>query len=433
MRNILRHIYIPVLLAFLLVFTGCAGSSGPVKAITDAIVAYSDYYIQVRDLNTQVKEQASTSDSGKNPTDYTILAEIPDYPMIDASSINFTPPEPNLATGGVTVYQKQSALALRQALEQYAVNYPVASFVQIPITFSVENGKGGWSAHLTSQSKLTIQNAVEVLVSDVLEQNTAYQSNYRLLQISTVLSNLLAESFGGIEYARLIAIDHMTENGDGSYMASISFPAPDAVYDALRAAYVASFNQQFYGDALSARLSTEGISEIDLSNTPRQTADVTITYNSETGENALLDDGGLSTQIAVIKADAEAKATEAINAAWRVEPLDPPASGSILEGDSSGNTIHFKTSLKLGKYFYVRFYEISSDDVSEEGTLALGVFIEGGKSAKFSLPSGYYRVSCLVGNNWYGLDNLFGKDSKTYSGGNAVQSRDGYENNISFE
>ena len=29
--------------------------------------------------------------------------------------------------------------------------------------------------------------------------------------------------------------------------------------------------------------------------------------------------------------------------------------------------------------------------------------------------------------------NLFGKDSKTYSGGNAVQSRDGYENNISFE
>lgn len=433
MNHILRRAYIPVLLVFLLVFSGCAGANAQVKAITDAIVAYSDYYIEVRNLSTQVKEQSSQSSSPTDTTDYTILADIPDYTKIDRSSIQVALPEPNLATGGVTVYQRQSALVLRQALEQYAANNPVTSFVQIPITFSVENGKGGWTAHLTSQSKLTIQNAVESLVSQVLEKNETYETNYRLLQISTVLSNLLAESFGGIEYARLITIDHMTDNGDGSYTASISFPAPDAVYDALREAYVASFNQQFYGDALSAKLSTEGVSEIDLANTPRQTADVSITYNSETGESALVDDGGLSARIATVKTEAEAAASEAINTAWRVEPLEAPSSGSILEGESAGNSIKFKTSAKLGAYYYVRFYEISSDDTSEEGTLALGVFIEGGKSAKFNLPNGYYRVSCLVGNNWYGLDKLFGNDSKTYSGGNAVQSRDGYQNNISFE
>ena len=433
MNHILRHVYITVLLAFLFVFTGCVGTSGQVKAITDAIVAYSDYYIEVRNLSMQVKEQASSSDTQATATDYTILTDIPDYTKIDRSSIQVTLPEPNLATGGVTVYQKQSALALRQALEQYVVSNPVSSYVQIPIAFSMSKANSGWTAHLTSQSKLDIQQTVETLVSDVLAQNENYQANYRLLQISTALSNLLSETFGGIEYARLITINHMTENSDGSYMASISFPAPEAVYGALSEAYVASFNQQFYGDALSAKLSTEGISEIDLTNTPQQTADVYITYNSETGDGALIDDGGLSAQIATAKSNVEAQATEAINAAWRVEPLEIPTSGSILEGDSSGNTIHFKTSAKLGNYFYVRFYEISSDDVSEEGTLALGVFIEGGKSAKFNLPSGNYRVSCLVGSNWYGLDNLFGKDSKTFSGGNAVQSRDGYENNISFE
>ena len=433
MNHILRRAYIPFVLVFLLVLTGCIGASGQVKAITDAIIAYSDYYIEVRNLSTQVKEQPSQSDSQANTTEYTILADIPDYTKISPSSINFTPPEPSLRSGGSTVYQKQSALALRQALEQYAASNPVSSYVQIPITFSMSKAKSGWTAHLTSQSKLDIQQTIEKLVVDVLEQNESYQADYRLMQISTALSNLLSDAFGGVEYARLMTIEHMSENSDGSYVASISFPAPEAVYGALSEAYVASFNQQFYGDALSAKLSTEGISDIDLTNTPRQTADVSITYNSETGESVLIDDGGLSAQISTARAEVEATASDAINATWRVEPLEAPSSGSILEGESAGNTIHFKTSAKLGAYYYVRFYEISSEDVSEEGTLALGVFIEGGKSAKFKLPNGYYRVSCLVGNNWYGLENLFGNDSKTYSGGNAVQSRDGYQNNISFE
>ena len=64
--------------------------------------------------------------------------------------------------------------------------------------------------------------------------------------------------------------------------------------------------------------------------------------------------------------------------------------------------------------------------------LALSFFGCGGKSAKVKLPTGYYRVSCLTGENWYGLENLFGAEMKTYNGGNAIQSRKGYVNNITL-
>ena len=61
-----------------------------------------------------------------------------------------------------------------------------------------------------------------------------------------------------------------------------------------------------------------------------------------------------------------------------------------------------------------------------------GMFIVGGKKASIRLPSGYYRITCMVGDAWYGLDYLFGTESKTYNGSNAVQSRSGYINTVSF-
>ena len=136
---------------------------------------------------------------------------------------------------------------------------------------------------------------------------------------------------------------------------------------------------------------------------------------------------------AAAKAKAVSDASAAVNAQWRAEPLEIPANASILEGESGGNTISFKAGASLGKYFYVRFYAISGEDTSEQGTLQLGVFIVGGKSAKIKLPTGYYRVNCVAGESWYGLERLFGSDAKTYNGGSAIRSRDGYVNNISFE
>ena len=415
----------------LLLFSGCSVNA-QTKAITDAVIAYSDYYIEVRNLGDQVKAQADSVDPSAKDVDYTISVDIPDYTRMDPEKAGFVLPEPSVATRSAAAYQQQAALALRQSLEQYAMQNGAEGYIQLPVTFSVTNS-GGWTANMTSQSKLDIQQTIEDMLLVVLQQSEAYDGDYRIMQVSSALSGLLTESFGGVEYAEEIDVTQVSAAGDGSYSASFTYPDASFVYGALGEAYVASYNQPFYGNERTADLTTEGLKDIRLTDAPQQTATALVSYDEPTQAFVLLDDGGLGAIVAEARAQAQSEAAAAVNALWRATPLEIPANASVLEGESGGNQAVFKTGTSLGKYFYVRFYAISGEDTSEDGVLQLGVFIIGGKSAKVKLPTGYYRVSCVTGESWYGLERLFGSDMKTYNGGNAIQSRDGYVNNISFE
>ncbi len=428
MKSHFRILPILSIMAAMLLLLGCS-QSAQTKAITDAVVAYSDYYIEVRHLSDQVSAQA---EDAKSSMEYVISVDIPDYAQIDPSTVGFVLPEPDVATRSANTYQRQCVLALRQAMEQYVMQHGAPAYLSLPVTFSL-NSSEGWSANMTSQSKLDIQETVEGLILSILQQDSVYAANDLLMQAASSLPSLLTSSFGGKEYAEMLTISSITTNPDGDFSATIAFPDAQSVYGALGSAYVNSFTQQFYGSERVAQLTTEGLAEVDLSAAPVQRATVTLTYDESAKAFALADDGGLGENILATKENAQREASAAVNAQWRVQPFDPPANASVLEGEMSGNQIVFKTGTAYGKYFYVRFYAISGEDTSEEGTLALGVFVVGGKSAKLKLPTGYYRVTCETGDSWYGLEHLFGSDKKTYNGGNAIQSRKGYVNTISFE
>lgn len=433
MLTLLRKIAVPTLLAAaMLLLLGCS-ESAQTKAITSAIVAYTDYYIEVRNLGDQVRAQSETVDSSSKSVDYVITVDIPDYTQIDPAKTSFQLPEPAVSTRSASSYEQQASLALRQAMEQYVMQNGTDQYLQVPVTFSVSAEGAGWTANMTSQSKLDIQQAIEDMMLSILEQTSGYSGDFQRMQVSSALSGVLTDVFGGKEYADTIEVIDIVSAEDGSFTATFTYPDPVFVYGALGDAYVASYNQPFYGNERTAELTTEGLNNIGLQSAGQLAATVSVSYDEATQTYALLDDGGLAASIADVKAQAEQNASDTINAQWRVPPEEIPDNASILEGESRGNTIVFKTGTSLGKYFYVRFYAISSEDTSEEGTLQLGVFIIGGKSAKVKLPDGYYRVSALTGESWYGLENLFGSDMKTYNGGNAIQSRNGYINNISFE
>ena len=433
MKSISRKIALIISVAAIVqLFSGC-GVNAQTKAVSDAIVSYSDYYIEVHNLGDQIKEQSSQAGAPKKNIDLTIIADIPDYARMDPVQAGFSLPEPSVSTRSATAYQQQAALALRQALEQYAMKNGAPGYIQLPITFTLSQEGITWAANITSQSKLDIQKAVENMILGVLQKTDAYHGDYRLMQVSSALSGLLTDAFGGLEYAQLIDVKSVSQNEDGSYTATFDYPDPATVYGALAEAYLASFNQPFYGNELVAKLTTEGLQNIRLQDAKQMSATVVVSYDEATQAFSLLDDAGLPAIIAEAKAKEESDASAAVNTQWRAAPLEIPANASILEGESNGNTINFKAGASLGKYFYVRFYAISGEDTSEEGTLQLGVFIVGGKSAKIKLPTGYYRVNCVAGESWYGLERLFGNDAKTYNGGNAIQSRQGYVNNISFE
>lgn len=430
-----KHQRIAGILAFLfalLLLSGC-GASAQTKAISEAVVAYSDYYIEVRNLKDQVRAQAGQTSSSAKSVNYVISVDIPDYSKIDLATVGFALPEPSVSSRSANAYEKEASLALRQALEQYVMQNGAASYRTLPVTFSVNLDQGRWTANMTSQSKLDIQKTIETMVLDLLQQGDTYQSDYRRMQVASALSGLLADAFGGKEYAETIKISKVTLLDDGTYSVSFSYPAPAFVYGALGDAYAASFNQKFYGSERVVELTTEALKEISLAGAPQQDATVQVSFDSADQLFSLLDDGGLTALLAEEKSLAEQAASDVVDAQWRVEPLDIPDNASTLEGESLGNQIVLKAGVSLGKYVYVRFYAISGEDTSEEGTLQLGVFVVGGKSAKVNLPTGYYRVTCVSGDSWYGLEHLFGNDMKTFNGGNAIQSRDGYVNNITFE
>ena len=291
----------------------------------------------------------------------------------------------------------------------------------------------GWTASITTSSKAAIRQSVDSSMLRILEANETYQKNAQLAQLNSSLSALLDEPLGGAEYAALVEFSNITQASDGAYTATLSYPDPAAVYSVLGEAYVNSYNQSFYGDPITVVLTTDGLDRMDTSAMPRVQDAILASYDVAAGTYALIDANNLIARVTAAKQQAEAAASDAINAAWRIQPLDPPVSGTVLEGTSTGNKIVFKAGGTLGRYYYIRLYAISGEDVSEEGTLSAGLFIVGGKSATVLLPTGYYRVSCIVGNDWYGPDALFGKDAKKYAGKNALESRDGYVNTISFQ
>ncbi|PKM41489.1 MAG: hypothetical protein CVV04_03330 [Firmicutes bacterium HGW-Firmicutes-9] len=433
MRSVVRYIAIVVFLAASsLLLLGCS-ENAQTKAITDAVVAYTDYYIEVRNLSDQVREQSAQTDASAKSVNYIINVEIPDYTKIDVNQTGFILPEPSVSTRSASSYEQQATLALRQAMERYVMQNGADVYLILPVTFSVNAEGAGWTANMTSQSKLDIQHTIEDLIHGILLEMDGYSGNYQRMQVSSTLSELLKDAFGGIEYAKLITVNDITTREDGAFDAMISYPDAMFVYSALGGAYVSSYNQPFYGSERIVSLTTEGLNKVDLTSAPQSSATVRVSYDASSQQYTLLDDGGIASVVAEAKSQAESDAAAVVNSDWRVPPNEVPDSASILEGKSSGNQIVFKTGASLGKYFYVRFFAISGEDTSEEGTLTLGVFIVGGKSARVKLPKGYYRVECYVGESWYGLEHLFGTDTKTYNGGNAIQSRNGYINNITFE
>ncbi len=412
--------------------SGCGASNQHAKAVQSAVVNYSDYYIEVNNLFEQVKEQYKQLDKQQPAIDYTITINIPDYSKIDLSQIDFVAPALDYATMSASQYQAAAVYSLRKSLEKYAYANTLPSYIQLPVVFSMHEDDGDFSATLTGTSRNTIQKTADAMVEPLLDSFDSYTQNDRLATVADARFRLLDELFGE-DYIAQSGVQKVTGNGDGTYELTLVYPDPYDVYAALAQQYYASFNQPFYGDAVTVSLSTDGITTIDTASMATSTNRLTIALDEANGTCTLVNASIIESQLSAARMQSETAAAQRINEEWRVPEVDVPSSGTVLEGKSSGNDIVFVTSKDLGAYYYVRFYLLPGDDANEEGTFTAGMFIVGGKKATIHLPSGYYRVSCYIGDSWYGLDALFGPDATSFDSSNAIRSRSGYINTISFE
>jgi len=428
-RSVFRISSAALLCAASLLLCGCGASGAHEKAIENAVVAYPDYYIEVRSLSEQVRSQYD--DSGENAAEYTITAFVPYYPSLDERIVSFDPPAPDYSLPAAQ-YRTRARLLLRQSLETYALEHELDSYAEVPLAFTVYRSGSSWEAALSGVSKNEIKRTVESMMDQILDGSESYTQNARLCAIAESKDALLKDVFGGGDYVSLAGVTDVRSEGNGLYTLYLDFPDPVELYAALAEDYYASYNQPFYGSEASVSLSADDLSGVDVSGMAYTTGSAMISCDAG-GVCTLYEAPSLETYIASAKAAAEGTAAARINAEWRVPEQETPSSGTILEGESCGNDIVFVTNAELGTYYYVRFYLLPGEDASEEGKLTLGVFITGGKKATVRLPSGYYRVDCHTGDAWYGLDALFGADGDAFGSDNAIRSRSGYINTISFE
>lgn len=415
-----------------LCLTGCGSASLHAKAIEAAVVAYSDYYIEVRDLSGQVKEQYQRLYKQQSAIDYTITVSIPDYSTVDPAAVGFTAPALDYATMSASQYRAAAQLSLRQSLEAYAYDNTLSSYLALPVMFSLTETGDGVSAAMYGTSRNAIKKTVDAMVEPLLDSYDDYSENHRLAAAADARFELLRDLFGD-DYIALSDVQAVNDDGGGAYRLTLVYPDPVALFAALAEQYYASFNQPFYGDARTVTLDAGDLSGIDTAGMELSVNEVTVFQDAETGVFSLADASAVESQLSAARAFAEETTAQRVNEEWRVPEVEAPSSGSILEGKSSGNEIVFVSDAELGKYYYIRFYLLPGDDASEEGTLTAGMFLVGGKRATVRLPSGYYRIACYIGDRWYGLDSLFGPDGTTFDAGNAVRSRSGYINTISFE
>lgn len=432
MKRLTLTIFLLLSITAMLFLTGCGTQDQHARAIQTAIEGYTDYYIEVYDLTGQVKEQYKQSGASQGAIDYTITVDIPNYSAVDPDSVGFTAPAPDYAAMSATQYRAAAAASLRASLEAYALGNVFSTYVELAATFSLTETGSGFSAAMSQTSRNDIGTVVDGMVNSLLSSYDDYTQNVRLSSAADARFTLLESLFGG-DYAELTNVLSVSGNEDSTYTLSLSYPDPDDVFAALAQQYYDSFNQPFYGDARTAVLSADDLGGVDTADMATAYGDVIFAFDEASGAFTRSDASAIETQIASAKSESETAVTARVNEEWRVPEVEAPSNGAILEGTTGGNEIVFVSDASLGKYYYVRFYLLPGDDADEEGTLAASVFIVGGKKATLHLPSGYYRIACYVGDAWYGLDALFGPDGTSFDGGNAVRSRSGYINTISFE
>ena len=183
------------------------------------------------------------------------------------------------------------------------------------------------------------------------------------------------------------------------------------VFSALAEEYASSYNQPFYGESLAAQLSVDGVDDIDLAGAQLLNADpppyrwipIPVRLRCWTADRS-----PISRRFLEAKSGRGSGYLATSSTAPGAFPRwNPPSSGIHSRRKERRVTpFVFKTNAELGAYAYVRFYEISGEDQTEEGTLARWVYSSAEVRLRVSAcPTVTTASPAKSATNWYGLEH----------------------------
>ncbi|MGI6315619.1 MAG: hypothetical protein ACOX17_02935 [Christensenellales bacterium] len=403
-----------VLLAALILLSGCSQVPKQLEALSAAVQAYDNLYFEIRDASAQLKAQKLSGEIAHGKLE--IL--VPDVAQLNAEDVDCALPELSL---GADAGALEEDYLTRFVQEGKKVINSGALPVTAPRTIGITFIKLGdtWSCQLSEADMKTVQTGLEaqlLALGKTVFENSGIREELALAD--TALREL--RNIFGSNYP--IEITSLEKVGEGRYLFGFRYADPGILYQILADQAVEAWDEVFYDD----RVITVTLDLNDLPDTDQiPMLDGTFTLVTDAAGNVSQTEISVAEdELEATKAFAEEDAAQRIYAAYRVtEQLRP--STKILSGTSFGNRVIIKTSAARGDYF-LRFYLLPGTDLNDTGTEYMTCYIRGGDEFTVSLPQNNYRLEYAVGTTWYGSKYIFGPEGSYYLFKSIIDSEDGY-------
>lgn len=392
-------------LALLLTLAGCGAMSKQKTAITEAIASYSDAHIVVDDLNAQLRELTRGTTGYEDKASYTLNVQLPNYALVDISSLEYETPPVDYANPDSDAYLEDLLIAIRQSIDTAALVQQPNGTVPAEITVNLSLVENDWVAELSAASMQEIQAQADKMMRNNLSDPRNLPPEYSYVRIAEQKAALFDALVRGSSYIDAIAITSVEALSGNEYRLNVSYPDPEAFFQALGDRYVDSFTELVFG-SVSCTLNPNDFDSLDAK-PAMKSGSITVSLESD-GTCAVVNGDEFALEFSGARTQAETMAAKSVSEKWGVPEQARPTENTLLYTRGFGGS-EFRTWLTdEAVESYIRLYRVESS-TEEAGSLQAGAYVlSNNKMMKISLPPGTYKVVIAWGDTWYGPEYMFG-------------------------
>ncbi len=418
-----QKIALIVLLVVLMTLSGCGIKSSHVNAIKDAIVEYTDYYLEVEDLAKQIRKQGRGLTGYEDGMSYTLDIRVPDYSLIDVNQIQYEIPAIDWSNPDSDLYLESIGDSIRRSVEAYALSNPMEGYVDTTMTVDVKLNDGKWIGAISSKSQREIAALVDGMIQKKAAEINELPKEYDYVRVAEQMDGLIATLVEPSSYTDAIVATGVDDLGGGQYRLNFSYPDPSAAFATLGDAFVASQTERIFG-SVDCTLNPDDLDAAGL-NVSSKAGSITVSMDNS-GVCSIVDGQAFADDYAAALSDAEASAAEAAAEQYGVPAVALPTSSAVLYGTSTGSAEFRVTLSGLAPATYFRLYKVNSS-TSEAGTLQIGFYVlSNSRMFTVDIPAGTYKLVFSWGDAWYGPEYMFGPDGSYMYLETTIELEDGW-------
>lgn len=408
MKHNMKNVKVIALLSalvLLLSLVGCGAKSGQKKAIQEAIANYSDAYIEVDDLNLQLRELMRESSGYEDKVSYTLDIKLPNYELADISALDYEVPAVNYLEPDSDAYLEDLLVAIRQSIDPAALMKEPDGTVPAEITLNLTLVEKTWEAEISAASMKKIQAQADSMMRGKLADPKNLPPEYNYVRVAEQKATLFETLISGSAYVDAITVTGVEASGGGEYRLNVSYPDPMGAYQSLGEQFVDSFTEMVFG-SISCTLDLDDFDSIEKK--PSMKAGSITVSMADDGTCTVLDGDAFVSDLSSAQSLAETAAAHSANTKWTVqEQARPTESTQLYTRGGVDSEFRFRLHQEAVPTYF-RFYRVESS-IQEAGILEAGAYVlVNNKEFTIKLSPGNYKIVVAWGDTWYGPEYMFG-------------------------